>query len=206
MSVYVGNRVTLSRALELIGAVPGVQSALEELTLALRHCGVRWWGKDSRGTKAEISPEQSARLHGLLPSENVALFDRGPDIDDLLGRNWRRDHIEVDLRDLERIWKVQITASAAQSEAPQGARAGHSSARAETLCREWLKGIASSTGGVAKLAQPGRARWKAEAISMPTLRGLSRRGFDRAWSAVAEQYPEISRAGAKPRNRITSPK
>jgi len=109
MTVYKGLRVSLLHAIELIAGVPGVQAAQDELTLALRQSDVRWWGKDFRGAEAAIAPEQSARLRGLLPNENAALFDTGHDIDDLLSRNWRRDHIEVDRRDLERIWRVERT-------------------------------------------------------------------------------------------------
>jgi hypothetical protein len=66
--------------------------------------------------------------------------------------------------------------------------------------------------GAPVIAARGKNAWWEEAKAREDMRGLSERGFSRAWAKIAAEHPEISRPGAKSKpdssrsNRITAPK
>jgi hypothetical protein len=69
---------------------------------------------------------------------------------------------------------------------------------AETRCLSWLRGLAQSDNGESLSKQP-KQNWRAQAMALSDLKGLSGRAFDRAWANVAREYPRMSAAGAKQR-------
>jgi hypothetical protein len=81
-----------------------------------------------------------------------------------------------------------------------GEQANRPTSGAQTKCESWLRKI-----GTDELAKQPKPHWRS--IARTEFRGLSNRGFDRAWSNVAEEFPKtISKAGRKPKksNRRTN--
>jgi hypothetical protein len=92
-------------------------------------------------------------------------------------------------------------------EAATSAAAATSTSGAEARCRAWLMQLASPDGAK-DIAQHAKSFWRGQANGNPDLKGLSGRAFERAWAAVAQQYPNIANPGrrSRSRNQITAPK
>jgi hypothetical protein len=74
-------------------------------------------------------------------------------------------------------------------------RANRATSGAQTKCETWLRQI-----GADELVQRPKPCWRS--VAKDEFPGLSGRGFDRAWGNVAAEFPKISKAGAKPKNKI----